>query len=1580
MAALPVPCPVRLGIVKNGGLPAQLHRYTMEKNLHKMEKLLKNGVDVDCVNHLGQTPLFCASLLGLGSVTELLLQFGADPNYRCEDRSTPVHAAVFSCNPWLLSGLLDAGGDLRLHDHKGRSPQDWAEVGAQEHSARMLEFLKSCVTHMHSLSQSPQPREVRRIPSSTSSKTLLRSPSLLELLKSGGSDLHLNRNITKSSACDTVQCFGFGKLCIDKPGHALGLLASLPVIGDSELGQADDEPLLSFTCGSFITMTNYSWKGCRVTVKELQSLSSPQGGSQEAYLDLMLIELEYCSQLFHPYLLQLMAVSMSSDLLRVRLVYERVQVGSLHNLMHQRRAEFPVLRAETMLLVVLQVCEALLYLHGRALVLRALSSHSVLLTHPGVAKLSGLGFMVPSDNSHPRPSAHLPLPPGLYNWAAPEVIRRRPCTGKADLYSLCALIQELYTDSVPWGPVDPRWIRQTVESGQALATDSSVPQPYYALVRVGLQPRPQDRTHSLQDLRYTLRQDIKELSKIGGRRSGLYTDIGGGLRPAGWSPESAPVKEPADAGLRPTTYADAQEGSLGSSMDTTVDREIKDQLSQLDKLLDRETETGGEGGMTTDSEQPLFHRDISFRDILPLDDWRLCSVVPSEPYSSQEEESDSSTVTEEEDEEEERTIMKERAVQPERPVSKKLSEHISSIVLNLKVSQVLLQQSECNLADVETGRCRREPVDEVDGGAEGKDAQTPHVTSSASISLSSTLSGSACSYMSRAVGPPSQYRLLPHGVHPSAKRLEAQLLKRGESRPLSAEELAAWQREYPSEEYPNLECTTLECPSVEYPTLECTTSEGTSSEGEEMSHYSSAQENSFVNMRPKRQQQAGRDRGSRETERRGQQAETKQQSVDRHELTDRICLSSEGTDSLEDSPPPQPRKPELPAKAKWTSEVSELVARMTRGRLGVAVGPPASSDSEEMEDRQGLGPAVGPPRPRQDPLGRSDNGYRSSPAPAPASQPQKAAAEALESSSELEQIFKSFAGVQSESEEDADFHTVNRTFNMTGGVWEGAGQREEEGTSESDYTQSPVEPSSMFYTPNPEQRNNPSRDSQSPVSSEEDLDVTVEVCRAAASRTAPEEQTLETKHRMFISPECQPVQEVSEEIDINPTVSQHAPSPLASGLLDLADVSSITCSPAQHQEWLGQERLHPSPLNRRPPPCYSTPRSPATAPNYRAMGVTGEPIPPLPSLLDTSTWGSTRSLPPHTESFTTASLEASSTTDLSSVSQSPLMRDSSLEETDTPTGVPEFTTASSGERQTTGPSQEGVGSTYTVPTTSQEREEEKNMACLEGERGMSLAADREEEMEEEEEEEGELEGSDQGGCDGVDVDPMDEEPLDASSSVLEGEDELVSDEEELPDEEETDHEDEEVINDQSLIGEEDSVASTEQAETSGTHHGSTHSEDDHSGCGPDTEGAAAPVQQSQSKGLSGGPDSLEETDRAHSTLDEVLQGMLVERAAGHRVLRCPGLVAHPKQPLGVCESQDEGEVSEDAGCPGGDRAEVAERKGVDTNDLVEPAPVAEKLEMASHGTWSQPHRVIVLEQTPIKSLSDPNQVRLRKNM
>lgn len=65
------------------------------------------------------------------------------------------------------------------------------------------------------------------------------------------------------------------------------------------------------------------------------------------------------------------------------------------------------------------------------------------------------------------------------------------------------------TDNEPWGTVDLDRIRQVIDAGQALAVDSIIPQPYYGVVLEGLQPRPQDRTCSLQNLCHTLQQDIK---------------------------------------------------------------------------------------------------------------------------------------------------------------------------------------------------------------------------------------------------------------------------------------------------------------------------------------------------------------------------------------------------------------------------------------------------------------------------------------------------------------------------------------------------------------------------------------------------------------------------------------------------------------------------------------------------------------------------------------------------------------------------------------------------------------------------------------------------------------------------------------------------------------------------------------------------------------------------------------------------------------------------------------------------------------------------------------------------------------
>lgn len=75
-------------------------------------------------------------------------------------------------------------------------------------------------------------------------------------------------------------------------GMQLTYPGSLPVIGDKEVVQADDEPTSLSSVASYVVMTNPVWNGSRVTVKELNLLIHPHC-SRLRLADLLIAEQEH---------------------------------------------------------------------------------------------------------------------------------------------------------------------------------------------------------------------------------------------------------------------------------------------------------------------------------------------------------------------------------------------------------------------------------------------------------------------------------------------------------------------------------------------------------------------------------------------------------------------------------------------------------------------------------------------------------------------------------------------------------------------------------------------------------------------------------------------------------------------------------------------------------------------------------------------------------------------------------------------------------------------------------------------------------------------------------------------------------------------------------------------------------------------------------------------------------------------------------------------------------------------------------------------------------------------------------------
>lgn len=106
------------GINKN----TPLHYAATLGQIGYVKILLKHGVEIDAVNGIGRTALFCSAIASQNETLELLLDKGADVNKGDNIGETPLHYAIKKAAIKNVVSLLKGGANLSQADNKGITP------------------------------------------------------------------------------------------------------------------------------------------------------------------------------------------------------------------------------------------------------------------------------------------------------------------------------------------------------------------------------------------------------------------------------------------------------------------------------------------------------------------------------------------------------------------------------------------------------------------------------------------------------------------------------------------------------------------------------------------------------------------------------------------------------------------------------------------------------------------------------------------------------------------------------------------------------------------------------------------------------------------------------------------------------------------------------------------------------------------------------------------------------------------------------------------------------------------------------------------------------------------------------------------------------------------------------------------------------------------------------------------------------------------------------------------------------------------------------------------------------------------
>ena len=212
--------------------------------------------------------------------------------------------------------------------------------------------------------------------------------------------------------------------------------------------------------GSFGQVLLVSKRDCEqlyaMKVQKKSELQKVFGAAEEwAWDEIVLRELEIMKNLHHPLLVNLAYAFQT--ITHLTLVMDHCPHGDLTRFGLDREGKYgvgqsrPVLTAEQVRFIGLEVAAALLYLHSQAVLYRDLKPANLLLDAGGHARLIDFGVSRQAEAGVPVSSFQSSEYCGTRGYMPPEIHRGRPHSYPCDWFSFGVLIYELTEREVPFG-------------------------------------------------------------------------------------------------------------------------------------------------------------------------------------------------------------------------------------------------------------------------------------------------------------------------------------------------------------------------------------------------------------------------------------------------------------------------------------------------------------------------------------------------------------------------------------------------------------------------------------------------------------------------------------------------------------------------------------------------------------------------------------------------------------------------------------------------------------------------------------------------------------------------------------------------------------------------------------------------------------------------------------------------------------------------------------------------------------------------------------------------------------------------